>query len=649
MDELLEQFLIEGRELVEQAASDLVALERDPTDPARLDTVFRAVHTLKGSVALFDYAPMGHALHAAEDLLGAVRAKKVSANRSIIDAVLACVDASADWIEHIARTERLPSGAEEDGRRITAALVAALHGEDAPPPVENISADKLADLKMRAANMLAGLPENSGPVNAIRYLPSEDSFLKGEDPLLYVRAIPGLIALDVSSSASSAAQHFDAYTCSLVIEALSDAPLDAIRQALHAVTGEITIVGGITPADLEQAVRGPEKSSDNTARTVRVEAARIDTLVDLVGELIVAKNNLGHLAALAADSNLGHALAASVAGFERLTGDMHRTVTRMRMTPLSRTFGRFPRWMRETTDRLGKDVDFHINDNGVEADKSIVDGLFEPLLHVLRNAIDHGIEDPKIRRAAGKTSTGRISLDARQQGDQIVISVSDDGAGLDVPKIREIAKAKGVMSPETIDALDDAAASDLIFMPGFSTARVVTDISGRGVGMDSVRTAVAALGGRVSMSSRSGAGTTLQMTLPQAIVMSTVITVDVGEESFGVPIDAIAETCRVPCDRIHALRDGEAFVLRNKTLPLLRLSDLLRLPAVPRTADATKILVVNSGADKVGIEVDGVNERLDILLRPMPGLLSEMPGIVGSALLGDGRVLLVLDLPELIG
>ncbi len=649
MDELLEQFLIEGRELVEQAASDLVALERDPADAARLDTVFRAVHTLKGSVALFDYAPMGHALHAAEDLLGAVRAKKVSANRSMIDAVLACIDASSDWIEHIARTERLPPDAEEDGRRITAALVAALRGEDAPTAEESNSADELADLRSRATSMLAGLPKIAGPVTAIRYSPSKGSFLKGEDPLLYVRAIPGLVALDVSSPAPSASQPFDAYSCSLLIEALSDAPVEAIRQALRDVAGEIAIAEGITPAEVEQAAREPEKGSDNTTRTVRVEAARIDTLVDLVGELIVAKNNLGHLAALAADSTLGQALATSVAGFERLTGEMHRTVTRMRMTPLSRTFGRFPRWMRETTDRLGKDVDFHVNDNGAEADKSIVDGLFEPLLHVLRNAIDHGIEDPEARRAAGKTAAGRISLDARQQGDQIVISVSDDGAGLDVPKIREIAKSKGVMTPEAIDALDDTAASELIFMPGFSTASVVTGISGRGVGMDSVRTAVAALGGRVSMSSRPGLGTTFQMTLPQAIVMSTVVTVDVGEERFGVPIDAISETCRISCDRIHAMRDGEAFVLRNKTLPLLRLSNLLRLPAIARSADATKVLVINSGADKVGIEVDRVSERLDVLLRPMPGLLSEMPGIVGSALLGDGRVLLVLDLPELIG
>jgi two-component system chemotaxis sensor kinase CheA len=443
----------------------------------------------------------------------------------------------------------------------------------------------------------------------------------------------------------------DVYNCSLVIEALSDAPVGTIRHALHAVADQVAIVEDVAlAASNTGSAQAADRGTDNTARTVRVDAARIDALVDLVGELIVAKNNLGHLAALAADSTLGHTLAANLAGFERLTGDMHRTVMRMRMTPLARTFGRFPRWMRETAGKLGKQVDFKINDNGVDADKTVVDGIFEPVLHVLRNALDHGIEDAGIRQAAGKPATGQITLDARQQGDQIVVSVSDDGGGLDVAKIREIAKLKGVMSSsEAIDELDDASASDLIFMPGFSTASTVTDISGRGVGMDSVRTAIVGLGGRVSMSSSLGTGTTVHMTLPQAIAMSTVVTVEVGNERFGVPIDAVAETCRVPHDRIHMIRDGEAFILRNKTLPLLRLSALLRLPAGERGGAASKVLVVNSGSHRVGVEVDRVSERLDVLLRPITGLLSGTPGVVGSALLGDGRILLVLDLPELIG
>ena len=230
--------------------------------------------------------------------------------------------------------------------------------------------------------------------------------------------------------------------------------------------------------------------TDGTTRSVRVDTTRIDALVDLVGELIVAKNNLEHLAAQAAivDPSLSRALAVNLSGFERLTGEMHRAVMHLRMTPLSRTFSRFPRWMRDTAGKLGKTVNFEIADEEVEADKAVVDGLFEPLLHVLRNAVDHGIEDAGMRRAAGKPAVGRIALEARPDGDQIVVAISDDGAGLDPVKLRAVAKLKGLMSDEALNALDDAAVADLIFTPGFSTADSITDISGRGVGMDAVRT-----------------------------------------------------------------------------------------------------------------------------------------------------------------
>ncbi len=550
MDDLLEQFLIEGRELVEQASNDLVALEHDPSDAARLDSVFRAVHTLKGSVGLFDFAPMGVTLHAAEDLLGTLRSKKAAVNRSMIDALLECIDATERWIEAIASTGRLPASAEREGQSLSETLTAAL--QTTASPGETVS----------GANR-----------------------------------------------------------------------------------------GDALPATFVSVPAGDGKADDNVARIVRVDAARIDSLVDLVGELIVTKNNLEHVAAQAANADpaLSHALAANIAGFERLTGDMHRAVMHLRMTPLARTFGRFPRWMRDAASKLGKDVRLEIRDDGVEADKAIVEGLFEPLLHVMRNAVDHGIEDAASRQATGKSPAGLITLEARPDGDHIIIAVSDDGRGLDLAKIRQAAKLKGLMSDAAIDELDDEAATNLIFMPGFSTADSVTNISGRGIGMDVVRAAIASLGGRVSMTSTPGAGTTVQMMLPQAVLVSTVVMVASGEDRFGVPIEAVTETCRISRDRILPIRSGEAFVLRDRTLPLLRLSAMLRLPDCPRHDADAKVLIVKSGNQSVGVEVDSVGERLDVLLRPMSGLLSGMPGVQGTALLGDGRVLLVLDLPEMIG
>lgn len=540
MDDLLEQFLIEGRELVVQASDDLIALERSPSDSARLDSLFRAIHTLKGSVALFDFAPMGAALHAAEDLLGKLRAKKSEADRSVIDALLACIDASERWIEAIASTGRLPASAEQEGRGLSQTL----------------------SILMMPAPSEGGLSVEPGEIPGLSSTPTE----------------------------------------------------------------------GIT-------------------RTMRVDTARIDSLVDLVGELIVAKNSLGHLSAQAsaANSPLANAFAANVAGFERLTSDINRAVMSLRMTPVSRIFERFPRWMRDIASKLGKSVEFEIRDGGVEADKSIVDGLFEPLLHVLRNAVDHGIEDAKSRRSSGKPVAGRIVLEARADGDQIIISVSDDGAGLDPSRLRNVAKLKGLLTEEAANALDDAAASELIFMPGFSSSDAVTEISGRGVGMDAVRTGIAALGGRIVVKGALGSGTTVQMLLPQAVLSRTVIVAHAAGDWFGIPISGIVESARIPRNRILPIRDGEAFVLRGRTLPFLRLAQLLNLPGGEGAGAEAKVIVVSVGGQLVGVEVDGFGERLDVFLRPLAGLLSAVPGVAGTAMLGDGRVLLVLDLPALIG
>jgi two-component system chemotaxis sensor kinase CheA len=641
MDELLEQFIIEGRELVEQASSDLLALERAPTDSARLDRVFRAVHTLKGSVALFDFAPMGRMLHVAEDLLGDLRKNRADLTAAMADALLQCVDITERWIEAIAQAGVLPTGAEREAQLVTEHLLAASRVKSAPDPQSWVD-----DLLVYAREVLVETGYSDRSVVAVRYEPRHDSLLKGDDPLLLVRAIPELLTLRISAREQWKEQDFNPYRCNLRIDVLSGASVEKVRDVFRRVDGQVAIVEAAPIAGLNVETSGTVP--DGSARGVRIDAARIDALVSLAGELIVAKNTLGHLVEriAATGSSASHPLAANLAGFERLTAELHRTVMRMRMIPLARTFTRFPRWMRETAGKLGKVVTFDVIDNGAEADRAIVDGLFEPLLHVLRNALDHGIEDAASRHAAGKPAAGRIALEARPRGDKIAIVVRDDGAGLDLPRIRELARSKGLVTAEALDALDDAGAADLIFLPGFSTAKEVTDISGRGVGMDAVRAAVMALGGRVSIASGAGTGTAVEMLLPQAVLLSTVVTVAVGSEHFGVPIDTVAETCRVPHNLILPVRSGEAFVLRRRTLPLLRLSDLLRLPKTQREEE-TKVLVINAGKDRIGIEVDHVGERLDVVMWPMTGLLSGMPGVLGTSLLGDGSVLLILDLPEL--
>jgi two-component system chemotaxis sensor kinase CheA len=654
MDELLEQFLIEGREQVQQAAEDLMALERDGADAARIDSAFRAVHTLKGGVALFDFPPMAQALHRAEDLLSALRDGRAAASRPLIDALLDCIGLCETWLASIGRDGALPDDAALQGARVEAALRQALApgAQDAAPAVAaeglpgKAARGWMEPLLARRRDAVTRAQAAGQTVLALRYTPRADCFFLGDDPMALARAIPALIGLHIAPREPWPDGVPDPFACNLVIEALSTAPAEEIRRIFRFVPDQLLLAEVAPPAAPAEA-----PAPATASRSLRVDVDRIDALVDIVGELMVAKNGLADLASRAGgiDPAFMRALGAYQAEMDRLVGGMHRAVMAVRMTPLSQTFRRFPRLVRDTAARLGKEVAFELLGEEVEADKSVVDGLFEPLLHLLRNALDHGVESPAARQEVGKPPAGRIVLGAARQGDQIVITVTDDGAGLDPAKLRRIAGLRGLRSQAELDALDDAGALDLIFVPGFSTAAAIGAVSGRGVGMDAVRAAVAGLGGRITVLSTPGAGATVRLALPRAVIVNTVLTVRVGEEAFGVPIEAVAETTQVPAGRILPVGSGEAFVLRDRTLPLLRLAELLGLPPAPRPPGGVKVLVVASGAQRVGIEVDGFAGRSDVLLRPMAGLLAGTLGVLGTVLRGDGRLLLVLDLPELIG
>jgi two-component system, chemotaxis family, sensor kinase CheA len=274
--------------------------------------------------------------------------------------------------------------------------------------------------------------------------------------------------------------------------------------------------------------------------------------------------------------------------------------------------------------------------------------LFEPLLHIVRNAVDHGIENPAERAAQRKPPTAEIRIRAARQGDQVLVEITDDGRGIDVTRVREVAIARGVASEDDLRARSDADVIDLVFAPGFSTAIKVTELSGRGVGMDAVRTVVERFGGRVSIESRAGHGATVKFVLPFSVMMTQVMTVEAGGQMFGVPLDAIVETVSVPRNSIVGIGAARAFVLRDRTVPLLDLSSVLALREAAReTADST-VVITAAGGHFSGIEVDRIGERLEVILKPLDGLLAGMPGITGTTLLGDGRVLLVLDIGELL-
>lgn len=638
MDELLSQFLIEARELIAQAGDDFEALGRDSTDGARIDSAFRAIHTLKGSVAIFDMAPAGRVLHAAEDVLDRARAGRHRLARSEIDALVAVLDQTDRWVDAMERDGALAASAGPQAE----ALVARLGSEGGAKP-EQPAGEMPAWLPALLAREAEATDAAAADLVAFRYTPDADCFFRGEDPLATVAALPGIAALAVLPNAPwPAIDDLEPFQCAVTIEGLSAAPIDEIRAAFRFVADQMTLFPVAASQDVAAEVQ------PGAARSLRIDAARIDALADGVGELIVANNALSHVAAEAdrVDPRIGAQVRAAHAAIERAVSDMRRSVMAVRLVPLGPSLRRLPRMVREIAETLGKTVRFEISGESTEVDKGIADELFEPLLHLVRNALDHGIEPAAIRRGAGKPEAGLLRLGVRRDGDQIVVALSDDGAGIDTARVRTTAVARGLLDRDAADGLDEMQAMRLIFAPGFSTATAVSTVSGRGVGMDAVKAAIDRLGGRVEIGSVPGEGTTIRLRLPLNAILTRLLIVRAGGERYGIPLDRIVETTSVPTEHIHAVGAGRSCVLRNRTLPVLSLAALLG--GEDRQSPLTKLIVTESAAEPVGVIVDGFGQRIDGLVRPKSGLIAGVPGLAGTTTLGDGGVLLVLDLAELV-
>jgi two-component system chemotaxis sensor kinase CheA len=380
-----------------------------------------------------------------------------------------------------------------------------------------------------------------------------------------------------------------------------------------------------------------------------VSAERIDALVRLTGELIIAKNSIGHALKLAEHDGSGSTLKmkSQHAALDRLVTELQRAVIGMRVLPLRVVFQRFPRLVRELSAELRKPAVLVVEGEDTEADKAIVEVLAEPLVHLVRNALDHGVEQADVRTSFGKPAVATIRLRAARAGEHVVVEVADDGVGIDVGKIKQAALQRNLLTADAAAALRDEELLDLIFLPGFSTAQAVTELSGRGVGMDAVRSAVTRLGGHVEARTELGKGTTVRLTLPFSVLITQVMTVEAGGQWFGIPLDAIVETMRADAVSIFPVGAAHAIVLRERTVPLVRLADLLAKGSTP-AGGGGPIVVTQLGGETGAVQVDKIGERIDIILTPLQGLLAAVPGLAGSALMGDGSVLLVLDLAEFV-
>ncbi|OLN28120.1 Signal transduction histidine kinase CheA [Desulfovibrio sp. DV] len=396
------------------------------------------------------------------------------------------------------------------------------------------------------------------------------------------------------------------------------------------------------------------RAEDSSTGPIKVDQVKIDRLMNLIGEMVVSKNALPYLAQRAENQfgvrELAREIKAQYTVINRIVEEMQDAIMQVRMRPVSFVFQRFPRLVRDISHKLGKDVQLALEGEDTEADKNIIECLADPLIHIVRNSLDHGLETPDERRACGKAATGTLTIRATQEADQVLIDIIDDGKGIDPAIIKRKAYEKGVIDETTLERITDREAINLVFAAGFSTAEAVSDLSGRGVGMDVVRAAVEKVNGTILLESQVGKGTHIRIALPLSMAVAKVMIVESDRQVFGVPMEYVVETVRVPRDAIRAIKQNQAVVLRGQIVPLKALNTLLELPAEPQANadDELAVLVARVGSEVVGLVVDNFHETVDVIQKPLGGVLSGLNAYSGSALMGDGSVLMVLNLKEIL-
>ncbi len=481
-----------------------------------------------------------------------------------------------------------------------------------------------------------------------------------------VNLLGDLAAITEQAVAIGSALHFRRWVASTFQGLIGKAPEDSgempparngdFRCEEGPATEDVTLQSRPAALQQEGEIKYGRRAEDSVvgSKILKVDQGKVDRLMNLIGEMVVAKNSLPYLAGRAETvfgiRELSREIKAQYAVINRIAEEMQHSIMQVRMMPVSFIFQRFPRLVRDISHRLAKEVNLVLEGEDTEAYKNIIEALGDPLMHIVRNSLDHGIELPEVRRAAGKAPSGTLTIRARQESDRVLIEITDDGKGIDPDSIKAKAFEKGIIDEEKLARMSDQEAVNLVFAAGFSTAEEVSDLSGRGVGMDVVRSTVEKVNGTLALESTKDVGTRLRLSLPLSMAVTNAMIVESNERIFGVPIDAVVETVRVPRRAIRTIKKSLTTVLRGRIIPLKSLNGLLGLSAPQRANDEDEVavLVVNHLGEAVGIMVDNFRETVDIILKPMAGVLAGLTAYSGSALLGDGSVLMILNIKEIL-
>jgi len=582
---LLKEFLLESEELLQRMDQDMVTLESTPADADLLNRIFRALHTIKGTSGFLGFEPVVRLSHRAEDVLNLLRRGEIQLSGPMIDALLRTRDQLGKMLGDIRQ-----GGLKEydlDG------LLRELE-----------SVQKPSDVPLRVGEILVA----EGTVDPASLQKTLQEQAQASEPVKI---------------------------------------------------GELLVEKGLaSPAEVGNALIQQKQSTETAAaaaaaQTMRVDVRKLDELINLVGELVLERNRLTQLsrdvaAARISGEALDSALSQSTARLSFITEELQVAGLNTRMVPIDTVFRKFPRLVRDVARSLQKEVELVVHGEETEIDKTMVELIGDPLVHLVRNSLDHGLELPAIREQAGKPRQGAIRLEASQEGDQIVISVGDDGAGIDPERIVRKAVEKGLVSAEKARGLNRREIFDFIFLPGFSTAEKVNDISGRGVGMDVVRSNLKKMNGTVELDSQLGFGTTVLLRLPLTLAILPVLLVRVADEVYGLPLRSVLETACIRSNEVHHIEGREVLRLRDETLPVLRLAEIFHTRSAAGSEAEKKVVIMGVGEKRVALLVDHLVAQESTVIKPLGRYLQHCSGMAGATISGDGRVRLVLDPTSLL-
>lgn len=665
VSEYLGLFLDESRENLQQLNASLLAMERDAADRDALTTVFRVAHSLKGMSATMGFTAMAGLTHRMEEVLTGLRDGGAPITAEATDALFACLDTLQGMVDRVAAADESEVDTAPLLRRLEEVADDGATGGRTRAPAASAAAavtaarGGLSDYERMLVTEAAG---QGLAVVAVRVELAPECVLHAARAYMVATALEahGDIVRSEPSTEQIERDEVDGNLVFWVATAADPGILAAAADGVSEVASsdvEVVAVG-----DDGVACRAPDDPPGTTAgdagagaapagsavragsATVRVGADRLDALMDLMGEMVIVRTRLDQL--VAGDDPAG--VRAAVEDLGRVTGDLQSLVMSVRMMPVETVFMRFPRMVRDLAHSLGKQVDLRIVGEDTELDRTVIDELGDPLVHMLRNAVDHGLEGPEERTAAGKDATGTVVLEARHAGSSVVIEVRDDGRGMDPDALRASAVRKGMMDGERAAALSDTEALELVMLPGFSTAATTTDISGRGVGMDAVRDRILSLGGSIEITSAPGEGTTFTVHLPLTLAIIGALLVRAGGETYAIQTEAIEEIVVVPAAEVRTAGGPPCMVLRDQVVPVVWLRDRLRVDG-ERTHDGDlEVVVVHTGAGRAGVVVDGLVGQQDIVIKQLPAYLGAVLGIAGATVLGNGSVALIVDVAALV-